>query len=186
MPPPEAVAQMPLTDSRNPAAARRWRALGFALVLAASIGCDQAAKHVARETLSGSAGVALASGLVRFELAANPGAFLSLGAGLPESVRKLAFVAGVPVLLAALLALALRAGLSSPRQLGGLALLAGGGLGNWLDRMLHGGAVVDFVSLGIGALRTGIFNLADVWILAGVALLVLGGGRRDAAEPRVA
>ncbi len=167
----------------RPPSARRRRALAFACVLVASVGCDQAAKHVAREALAGSAGLSLASGFVRFELAANPGAFLSLGAGLPEAVRTLAFVAGVPALLAALLALALRAGLSGPRDLAGLALMAGGGLGNWVDRLLHGGAVMDFVSLGVGRLRTGVFNLADVWILAGVALLALA--RRRAQPPTV-
>jgi len=64
-----------------------------------------------------------------------------------------------------------------------LSLGAGGGLSNWLDRLLHGGAVTDFVSLGLGPLRTGVFNLADVFIVAGVALLLLhslqpGGSRR--------
>jgi signal peptidase II len=40
---------------------------------------------------------------------------------------------------------------------------------------------MDFVSLGVGRLRTGVFNLADVWILAGVALLALA--RRRAQPP---
>ncbi|HEY8123705.1 MAG TPA: signal peptidase II, partial [Myxococcota bacterium] len=41
------------------------------------------------------------------------------------------------------------------------------------DRVLNAGAVTDFVSLGVGPLRTGIFNLADVAIMAGAALLLL-------------
>lgn len=52
-------------------------------------------------------------------------------------------------------------------------MIAGGGLENWLDRVLHQGAVTDFVSVGVGPLCTGIFNLADVCILAGVVLLLL-------------
>jgi lipoprotein signal peptidase len=36
--------------------------------------------------------------------------------------------------------------------------------------------VTDFVSLGIGPVRTGIFNVADVAIVAKVLLLLLPGG----------
>ena len=68
-----------------------------------------------------------------------------------------------------------------------LALFIGGGVSNWIDRLLHG-RVVDFLNVGIGSLRTGIFNVADVAIMAAVAMLVLpelwtrdrgtnGGGR---------
>jgi hypothetical protein len=34
------------------------------------------------------------------------------------------------------------------------------------------GAVTDFMSLGVGPLRSGIFNLADLWIGFGVGVLV--------------
>ena len=43
--------------------------------------------------------------------------------------------------------------------------------------MLHDGAVTDFVSIGVGSLRTGIFNLADLAVVAGVCLLLLSTGR---------
>jgi signal peptidase II len=38
---------------------------------------------------------------------------------------------------------------------------------------LNDGLVTDFVSLGVGPLRTGIFNVADVCIVAGALLFVL-------------
>lgn len=41
------------------------------------------------------------------------------------------------------------------------------------DRLLHEGRVIDFMNVGIGSLRTGIFNVADVCITIGVLLLVL-------------
>jgi signal peptidase II len=63
-----------------------------------------------------------------------------------------------------------------------LGLLAGGGLGNWLDRILNAGAVTDFVSLGLGRLRTGIFNVADVAVIGGALLLALSA-RRPLPEP---
>jgi signal peptidase II len=48
--------------------------------------------------------------------------------------------------------------------------VTGGGLSNLLDRILHHGGVTDFVILGSGGLRTGIFNLADVAIFLGSVL----------------
>jgi signal peptidase II len=42
-----------------------------------------------------------------------------------------------------------------------------------IDRLLYHGRVTDFLNVGIGSLRTGIFNLADMAILAGALLLVL-------------
>ncbi len=53
----------------------------------------------------------------------------------------------------------------------GLGFIAGGAAGNLLDRLLLGGAV-DFIHIG----PLPAFNLADVCILAGAAM-VAGGGR---------
>lgn len=52
-----------------------------------------------------------------------------------------------------------------------LGLLIGGAIGNTIDRVLHG-AVVDFVSLHAGGFYWYVFNLADVWVVAGVGLLL--------------
>ena len=102
---------------------------------------------------------------------------------LPPPVRSLVFVFLVPVLLTVVCGLAVRAGFSSSGSLVGLGLIAGGGLGNWLDRLLHAGAVTDYVSLGLGPLRTGIFNLADVCVMVGVGVLLLEHYRRRGSSP---
>jgi signal peptidase II len=151
---------------------RRLQILGFLLALVVCVGCDHASKQLAGSLLSDSSGLSLARGAIRFELVSNPGGFLSFGTALPETLRLLLFIGLVPVLLAWLCMHFLRSPETSPGQVAALALLAGGGLGNWLDRVLHGGAVTDFVSLGLGPLRTGIFNLADLGIVAGIVLLL--------------
>jgi signal peptidase II len=51
-----------------------------------------------------------------------------------------------------------------------------------IDRLIYDGRVTDFLNVGIGPLRTGIFNLADMAILAGALLLVLKTGA--ASTPR--
>ena len=57
-----------------------------------------------------------------------------------------------------------------------MAFFVAGGGSNLVDRALHG-AVVDFLNVGIGPLRTGIFNVADMAIMLGAALLVVEGWR---------
>lgn len=46
-----------------------------------------------------------------------------------------------------------------------------GGTGNLWDLVIHDGRVIDFMNVGIGSLRTGIFNVADFRITNGVVLL---------------
>jgi signal peptidase II len=58
--------------------------------------------------------------------------------------------------------------------------VAAGGASNLIDRLARG-TVTDFMNVGIGPLRTGIFNLADVAITLGAVLVVLGG--RPGARP---
>lgn len=52
-----------------------------------------------------------------------------------------------------------------------LALVIGGAIGNGIDRIVYG-AVVDFVHFHVGDFSWYVFNLADVWIVAGVAGLL--------------
>ena len=52
-----------------------------------------------------------------------------------------------------------------------LVLILAGGIGNLIDRLSNGGYVTDFICLGIGPIRTGIFNIADVAITLGCLLI---------------
>jgi signal peptidase II len=54
-----------------------------------------------------------------------------------------------------------------------LALFLGGGIGNLIDRLTNDGRVIDFMHIGFGFLRTGIFNVADMALMTGVVLLAL-------------
>lgn len=162
----------------------RWRLALLLLVMLWCIGCDQAAKAVARDSLAERGAISLFGGAVRFQYAENTGAFLSLGSSLPRHLRSLLFVGGTGVILVVLLVAMARGGQGSLTASLGLALLAGGAAGNLIDRVAYGGAVVDFVSVGLGGFRTGIFNLADVAITLGVALVAFQGWRTpDEAQP---
>ena len=60
-------------------------------------------------------------------------------------------------------------------------LIAGGALGNVADRLRHG-AVTDFLDFHAAGHHWPAFNLADAAIFVGVALLLLVGGRGEAAR----
>lgn len=147
------------------------RALLFASALVMGIGCDHATKEAAKAWLVPGHPVSYLGDLLRFDLVRNPGAFMSLGAGLDPEIRQWLFLGVAPLALVLLVAWFVGTRSTAGPQLLGLGLITGGGLGNWLDRLLHAGAVTDFLSLGIGPVRSGIFNLADVWIVCGVLLL---------------
>ena len=55
----------------------------------------------------------------------------------------------------------------------GFSLFIGGGIGNLWDRVFNNGAVVDFMLIQIGPLKTGIFNVADVVIIIGGGMLII-------------
>jgi signal peptidase II len=152
--------------------AMNWmRTLVVTALLVGNVACDQATKRVAKASLQHAAPITMLGGTIRLQYAENPGAFLSLGAAMPPVVRRVVFTGAVGVMLLWMLVAAyVMQGLRWSR-ISALALVAGGGLSNWLDRLLQDGRVVDFLNVGIGPVRTGIFNVADVAIMAGAALL---------------
>ncbi|MDJ0930223.1 signal peptidase II [Breoghania sp.] len=52
-----------------------------------------------------------------------------------------------------------------------LALILAGAIGNGIDRLVFG-AVIDFVHFHVGSFSWYVFNIADVWIVAGALGLV--------------
>jgi signal peptidase II len=145
----------------------------FALVLLlVTVGCDRVTKQLATKRLAGKPGVSYFADTLRLEYAENPGAFLSLGSELPGWLRTgiLTIGAGVGLFAFAIAAFRLRwTGLSWI----GAILCAAGGASNLVDRIARG-SVVDFMNVGIGSLRTGVFNFADVALMGGVVLVVFG------------
>jgi signal peptidase II len=153
------------------------------LLLGSSIGCDQATKRVALAELQSSPPVSLAGDLFRLQYAANTGIFLGVGAGLPEDLRWWLFVGILGALLAAGLVLALRRGQMRPLPLAGVSLMLGGGLSNWMDRLSHG-SVIDFMNVGLGSLRSGVFNVADLAIELGFLLVLVASWRSPRPHAR--
>jgi len=146
-------------------------------VLVCCAGCDRVSKTYAEARLSRTQTLSFLAGSVRLQLSHNEGAFLSLGASLPKLWREAIFRGGVACTLAGLLAYAVFFVPSRPWPVCAASLIFAGGASNLADRFVYDGYVVDFINVGVGCVRTGIFNLADVAITAGVVMLLLGARR---------
>ena len=157
------------------------RARTALLLLAAvsTIACDRGTKMLASQHLAGAPARSYLGGAVRILYAENTGAFLSLGAGAPEWLRRDVLGVFIGLSLLAIGALAWRQRAQALAGVG-LGLIWAGGLSNLADRLLDG-HVVDFVMLSAGPLHTGVFNVADVAITAGVAMVLFA---RKPAGPR--
>lgn len=162
----------------------RWSAM--LAILVTCVGCDQLTKHFARDRLEGSPPRSFCADTVRLIYAENPGAFLGLGGQLPPRARWILLVV-INALVAAGIAVILlwHAHMPAVRAVA-CALLLGGAVGNLIDRVRFGGMVIDFMNVGVGPLRTGIFNVADVAITVGAVLLVwpsLAGSKPQVQKP---
>ena len=141
------------------------------IVLLMNLGCDQISKEIARSSLEYHRPVAVIGDFFSLIKIENTGAFLSMGHNWPEWLRLLILhimpvgflVAGVYILLTNTRMSLLMAS--------GLGFMLGGGTGNMIDRLTYG-SVTDFLHLDLVLVETGIFNLADVSILIGVAFMV--------------
>jgi signal peptidase II len=142
-----------------------------AAVAAGVVVLDQLTKQWALDALAD--GPIDVVGSLRFNLSFNSGTAFSIGQGRGGLIS----LAGLVVV-----ALLLRGVLRWPGRLPAVAagLVAGGAIGNLLDRLLRegdgllGGRVVDFVDLQWWP----IFNVADVAICTGAALLAVVGSRQ--------
>jgi signal peptidase II len=144
----------------------------FLTLLVASTALDRITKAYAHQNLRSALPISLLYDTIRIHYMENTGATLGMGSSLTEGARFIVFVVLIGLVLAAAFGyLIFSPGLSTGQSLG-LALVISGGLGNLIDRILNQGAVIDFINLGIGPLRTGVFNVADVIVYAGMAIFV--------------
>ncbi len=154
------------------------RVATLSLIVLVTIALDQATKAIASAVLPPYT-ISLLGDIVRLYLSENVGAFLGLGSTLSPELRFwLLIVASAGLLVGVALWLVLTPGLHRDVFVA-LSCVAGGGLSNLVDRVLREGRVVDFLNVGIGRVRTGVFNVADIAITFGAIYVVWAGLRRD-------
>ena len=156
---------------------RQWVSrIALLTVIATTIGCDQVSKHLATSHLRGAPGQSFLADSIRLEYAHNMGSFLSLGSELPSALRAALFSFATAIMLASC-AFAIVCQRTMTLWVFGLALVVAGGVSNLVDRVAYG-AVTDFLNVGIGSLRTGIFNVADMAIMTGMGLILVWAARQ--------
>ena len=120
---------------------------------------------------------------VRLVLAYNRNAAMSIPVG-PGARLLLAVIAVVMLLV-----LWVWYRRSEPRDwmtAAALGLIAGGAVGNLLDRIRWGRGVVDFIDIGVGTTRFPTFNVADAAITCGAVWLAWRFGRSSTDSERAA
>jgi len=114
---------------------------------------------------------------MRFSVAYNPAAALNVSFG-PHSREILSVIAVVALLV--LWRLYQTTPHDARLRAAALGCLVGGALGNLIERLRSPRGVTDFIDVGVGAWRFWTFNVADLGITVGAALLALAIWREDA------
>lgn len=160
----------------NPSSAGRSRWMGALGIACVVVAIDQLAKHWALDALADGEVIDLV-GSLRFKLAFNTGASFSVGSGLGP-------VIAVVVVLVTIALLRFVRTVPGRLNMFAVGLVVGGALGNLVDRLFRagdgflGGAVVDFIDVQWWP----IFNVADMAVVGGALLLVIGTWRVGDAD----
>ncbi len=153
---------------------RSAKILLFCISSLALISWDRASKELAKEHLKGKEAVSYFHDTFRLQYVENTGAALSMGDSLPKAASFwLLSILPLAFLLAMSGYVIKRSNEMGKAKLVSFALIIAGGLGNIYDRIVFDRHVTDFMNMGIGSLRTGIFNFADMFITAGAIVLLL-------------
>lgn len=143
------------------------------------VGCDHGSKLVAKHALEHERPRPLMHGVFDLNYVENRDTGFGLLRAVPETIRtplltSVQLVSGIAFLL-----LGLRRNVR-PVMRGCLLLISAGALGNGLDRLARG-YVVDFLYLH----HWPVFNLADIYIVAGTILLIIANHRKQPSSPQI-
>jgi signal peptidase II len=157
-------------------ASRFLRITLFCFSSVSLISWDRVTKDMAKEHLKDKASYSYFHDSFRLTYVENTGAMMSLGDGISKtasfwlfSILPLCFLGGFLVYILK------KSNRISYKKLLIFSLIFAGGIGNIMDRIWFDRHVSDFMNIGWGNIRTGIFNFADVWITTGIICLFLFG-----------
>jgi len=151
------------------------------LIITVNIGCDQFSKKIVKRSVLPYETIHVLNDHLTVTRVENSGAFLSAGDSMSKASKQI-FLTLIPVIAMVLGLVYLFLKPVSGNMLVGLCFVIGGGVGNLFDRMLYG-SVTDFLYLKFGIFQTGIFNMADVSIMAGMSVILLQFLLKPGHEP---
>lgn len=142
------------------------------VILLCNFSLDRITKLLAVHFLEGRDTISFLYNTVILKYVENTGAFLSVGSNWPDSLKYI-FMIIIPVCVCLYGLYYCAFKLEDNYLVIIIVSIIGGGLGNLTDRMLYDFHVVDFINFGIGSLRTGILNVADMSVTFGAFFLAI-------------
>ena len=142
----------------------------FAGVIGLVLALDVSTKLLVQRAFRPYQQIEIVGDWVRLTYIFNPGA--AFGIYLGEHSRIIFLVLSL-VALVALLGMYRVTPASQKVRLASIALICGGAVGNLIDRVRSVRGVVDFIDIGVGAVRWPVFNVADVAVTTGALLLAI-------------
>lgn len=173
----DAAQDGPADDKKSPAVKPNYAFLGITAAVAAAV--DLGSKEWAAKRLEepGSK-IVIIENWMHFDLATNKGGAWGLFGDQPDSIR-LPFFFGISAFAVWFIVRMFKQ--LEPRQKAlkwALPLVLGGALGNLVDRVRHQ-HVIDFIdcfaTIDGQVKHWPTFNVADIWIVAGVILMLIDG-----------
>lgn len=154
----------------------------FWLLLALTAGLDRITKVIAEAGLGQGERIPVLGDLLTLQLVYNPGAAFGLHLG---SFSRWIFLTVAVVAVPVLYRLWQEAPLADQIRQYALGFIAGGAVGNGIDRILSSRGVVDFIDAGIPAgWRWPTFNVADIAVSCGALVLAISLWREDAQREK--
>lgn len=150
----------------------------FSILMVFSVACDQGTKVWARSALA-TRSTSVIDGYFDFHLAQNHGAAFSM---LRDVAAGRWLLTGIGFLMLGMLFVWLRRAIhENTLAVAALGLIAGGAIGNLIDRIAFG-SVTDFIYWHTRTLSWPVFNIADVVLVVGVGLMLISGFGRTPSE----
>jgi len=151
---------------------RKKQILLCVFVAAINIVADRITKLLAIKFMKDKNPIELLNRILVIGYTENTGAFLSLGRGWPEVLK---YILLLYISIAICLSVFIYCLFLEKDKIRTILLMSiiSGGIGNLVDRLLNRFSVIDFLNFGIGSLRTGILNVADLSITFGAIALVI-------------
>ena len=136
----------------------------YFLIVIAAVVLDQIIKNLIVQSMELYETIPVIQDIFHITYIHNTGAAFSM----MEGFRGFLTILPMIMILAALIFMLIKRKSAHPMLMTSVALIAGGGIGNLIDRIFYG-YVVDFLDFRVFP----IFNVADIFVCVGCGLLIL-------------
>ncbi len=142
------------------------------IIMLLVLALDQISKWIVMQTMVLHQSIPLLGNILQLTYVRNTGAAFSFLARSEVFWRRPLLISVALIASIILTVMAFREQNRGIKLMLPLGLVSGGALGNMVDRLFYGGAVVDFIEVGYRNFHWPVFNLADSAVVIGVCWLM--------------